>query len=488
MRPKIKLLSDSLIEKIIEEAFFLLERKGVIVENRTAIELLKNAGANVDQKDQRVFIPKKLVEESLKLAPSKIEIYDRKGEKSFFICGDNVHFDPGSAALNIFDYAIYSQRKPFTSDLVAFSRVTEKLENLHFQSTGIVSSDVPEEMADFYRLFIGLQYCKKPIVTGTFVVESFEPMYEMLKIIRGGAESLREKPLAIFDACPSPPLKWSNLTTQSVIDCARAGIPSEFVSMPLAGATAPVTLSGALVQHTAENLAGVVIAQLSSPGAPIIYGGSPSIFDMRKGTTPMGAIETMMIDCAYSEIGKKLGLPTHAYMGLSDSKCVDAQAGLESGIGIVLSALAGINVVSGVGMLDFENCQSLEKLVVDNDICGMALRLISGIEKRDEPIATSLFMELGDSPNFLTSPHTKKWFRIEHTFPPTIDRGTYEEWEKSDKKDLWKRAHERVKTLLSQEDEESLPEDIKKELEKVVLSYGKKYELEKIPDKNIKFK
>ncbi len=315
------------------------------------------------------------------------------------------------------------------------------------------------------------------------MIESFKPMLEMLKIIRGGSDNLKEKPLAIFDACPSPPLKWSNLTTQSVIDCARAGIPSEFVSMPLAGATAPVTLAGALVQHTAENLAGLVIAQLAKPCAPVIYGGSPAIFDMRNGTTPMGAIETMMIDCAYSQIGKKLGLPTHAYMGLSDSKSVDAQAGLESGIGIILSALAGINVVSGAGMLDFENCQSLEKLVIDNDICGMAYRLISGIVERNDPIAIPLFLEIGDEGNFLTNPHTKKWYRIEHTFPSVIERGSYEQWKFSNGKETWKRAKERVEYLLSKEDEEPLPEDMKKELEKIVISFGKKFGLEKMPEK-----
>jgi trimethylamine--corrinoid protein Co-methyltransferase len=304
----------------------------------------------------------------------------------------------------------------------------------------------------------------------------------MLKVIRGGRDALRQKPLAIFDACPSPPLKWSNLTTQSVIECAREGIPSEFVSMPLSGATAPVTLAGTLVQHTAENLAGLVISQLAKPGAPVIYGGSPAIFDMRYGTTPMGAIETMMINCAYSQIGKKLGLPTHAYMGLSDSKCVDAQAGLESGIGIILSALAGINVVSGAGMLDFENCQSLEKLVVDNDICGMAYRLISGIVEREDPIAISLFYELGDGGNFLKIPHTKKWYRLEHTFPALIERNSYEQWKLSDKKEIWRRAKERKEKLLSLEDEEPLPQEIKKELEKIVLSYGKKFGLESIPE------
>ena len=161
--------------------------------------------------------------------------------------------------------------------------------------------------------------------------------------------------------------------------------------MGMTGATSPVTIAGTLVQHVAENLSGLVIGQLAGPGAPVIFGGSPSSFDMRKGTTPMGAIETMMIDTAYAQIGKCLKLPTHAYMALSDAKVNDAQAGFETGLGAVLGALAGINVISGPGMLDFESTQSLEKLVIDDEICAMAYRLLDGIAQRDDPIALGLF-------------------------------------------------------------------------------------------------
>ncbi len=234
------------------------------------------------------------------------------------------------------------------------------------------------EIADRYRLYLALLFGTKPVVTGTFRVDGFAPMREMLAAIAGGPEQLRAKPNAIFDCCPSPPLKWSDLTAQALIDCARSGIVAELISMPLTGATAPVTLAGAVTQHCAECLSGVVIHQLAHPGAPIIYGGSPACFDMRKGTTPMGAVETMMIDGAYAEIGKHLGLPTQAYMGLSDAKTVDFQAGMESAMGVTIAALSGINNVSGPGMLDFESCQSLEKLVLDHEICGSVLRLARG--------------------------------------------------------------------------------------------------------------
>src|SRR5438445_9392942 len=132
---------------------------------------------------------------------------------------------------------------------------------------------------------------------------------------------------------------------------AKHGSPSMIISSPLTGATGPVTLSGTLVVHTAENLAGIALAQAVKPGAPVVYGGAPCLMDMRGGQTPFGSIETYMLDCAYAQIGKRFGFPIHAYMGLSDSKVVDAQAGYESGIGVVLAALAVVNIVSGAAFL-----------------------------------------------------------------------------------------------------------------------------------------
>lgn len=481
-RPKLEILSSELAQQIIEEALLLLEKHGVFVENEEALELLRSGGAEVDSASQRVCFPRKLVEESLRQAPAEITLYDQTGTHSYLVGQDEVHFNPGSAAVTILDWFRQEQRKPLTRDVVRFICLTDKLPALHFQSTGIIASDVPEEVADSYRLYLALIFSAKPVVTGTFREESFRVMKEMLEVIRDDTASLREKPLAIFDACPSPPLKWSRLTAQSLIDSAHLGIPSEIISMGMTGATSPVTLAGTLVQHVAENLSGLVIAQLAQPGAPVIFGGSPSSFDMRQGTTPMGAIETMMIDSAYAQIGKQLNLPTHAYMALSDAKTIDAQAGLESGIGAVLAALSGINVISGPGMLDFESCQSLEKLLVDHEICQMAYRLIEGIAQRDEPLALDLFAEITPNSQFLTLEHTRRWYREEHLFLRLIDRTTYGDWVRAGKKRLAEKAHEEVEKLL-REAEPCLQDETKlAELQKIMLREAKRFGLTSLPD------
>ena len=481
-RPKIELLDKDLIEKIINEALDILEKQGVFVENKEALGLFKKAEMKIEESTQRVFITPQLVQDSLSSCPPVIKLYDRTGEKEFVVGQDEVHFDTGSVAVTILDHKTQEQRKAVTEDLVKFVRLTECMDSIDFQSTGIISSDVPDIISDSYRLFIGLLFSTKPIVTGTFRVEGFKPMHDMLLAVRGSAENLAEKPLAIFDACPSPPLKWSNLTAQSLIDSAKSGIPSELISMGLTGATSPVTIAGTLVQHVAENLAGVVICQMAKKGAPVIFGGAPSSFDMRKGTTPMGAIETMMIDSAYAQIGKHLNLPTHAYMGLSDSKINDNQAGLETGIGAILAALSGINVISGPGMLDFILCFSLEKLVIDNEICRMAKRLIEGIAQREDPIAKHLFEGLTAETQFLSMPHTREWYRKDHTLPNLIDRDTYDYWVSLGQKSISERGADQIEKLLQENPPVLLEGNPQKELQKIMLADAQENGVSALPD------
>jgi len=269
-----------------------------------------------------------------------------------------------------------------------------------------------------------------------------------------------------------------------VVDCAQHSIPVEYISMPLSGFVAPVTLVGTLVQHTAETLSGIVISQLTNPGAPALYGGSPAIFDMRYETTPMGAVETMMIDCAYNEIGKYLGLPTQAYMSMSDAKLLDAQTGLESSMGATLAALAGINNVSGPGMLDFESCFSLEKLVVDNEICGMTRRLVEGIEPKEDFPALPRFEELLAEQHLLISKHTRKYLREEHYMPgPALDRANRSRWREEGGKTLGERAHAEVERLVAGAEPSPLGDAVQAEMEKLMADEARRYGMDVLPHK-----
>jgi len=483
LRPELKLLGTETIEKVITEAKEVLEELGFYIENRQAIELFQQVGVRIDLEKKRAYLSPDLIDKALESVPSTIPLFNRAGHEVVELGGDNVCFDPGSAALNVLDPETGETRNAVTMDFIHFTKVIDQLEHIHAQSTAIICSDVPVGMQDSYRLYLALLYSDKPVVTGIFSKESFEVMKQMLLAIRGSEDALREKPLAIFDACPSPPLKWSDLTCQSLIDAARAGIPSEFVSMPLTGANAPVTLLGAIVQHTAENLSGLVITQLVQPGAPVIWGGSPAAFDMRKGTTPMGSVDTMLIDLGYADIGKYMNLPTHAYLGMSDAKILDGQVGLESGIGTLLAGVKGINMVSGAGMLNFESTQSIQKLIIDNEICGMTYKFLQGISQRDEPIAKELLRALDHSKHLMTHEHTLKWFKKEHYFPSeVIDRASYNEWINKGRLTAEQRAKIRAGQLIKGYPGISLAKEIINDLNNLMQAEIMKYGLSELPN------
>ena len=482
MRPHLKLLSDDLINQITHEGLALLMDPGVRVENAEALDLLANAGADVDFEARVAHIPEDIARTALETAPSEFHLYDLDGEPVVHYGGDSVQFTPGSGALMLLDSETQEQRAPVTDDLVKFVKLVETLPQLDAQSTAFVCSDVPKEIGDLYRLYLALYYMRKPIVTGAFRKDTWWTMKDMLVAVAGGEDALAERPVAIFDVCPSPPLMWSDLTCQNMIDCARHGIPAQLISMPMAGATAPVTIAGAVVQHTAESMSGVTICQLAAEGAPIVWGGSPAVFDMREGTTPMGAVGTWMIDVSYTEVGKALGLPTHVYLSMSDAKVVDAQCGLESAGSTLMAALAGVNMVSGAGMMDFESCQSCEKLVIDAEIIGMAKRLIAGVEIRDEPIALELIRKMGHRGDYLGQLHTLKWFREEQYMPSEIiDRGSLGAWKKKGRKTAWERAQARVTTLLDAYESPPMSDDLRSELRAITLTAAQTFGMDELP-------
>lgn len=481
MQPKISLLSEQLIQQVLDEAHQLMMKPGIKVQSSEARALLAAAGAQVDA-DEVVHIPRALVEQALATVPRQFYLYDRFGQARVDYGGDAVHFDPGSSGVHILDADTLEHRPSHAPDLVRIVKIAEMLPQYDAQSTAVVCNEVPKAIGDLYRLFLVLMYSSKPIVTGAFSVPTLQNMIDMLAIFADGRQALAEKPQAVFDVCPSPPLIWSEFGAQNLIDLARARVPAQIVSMPLAGAAAPVTLIGAVVQHAAECLSGIVIHQLAQPGAPIVWGGAPAIFDMRKGTTPMGAIETAMIDVSYAQVGKALGLPTHTYLGASDAKIVDAQAGLESGVSAVIGALAGVNMISGAGMLDFLACFSPEKLTLDAEAIAMAKRLLRGVAVHTDTLATAMFEGINFKGEFLKQKVTRQLFAKEQHIPSAvIDRSTLRGWQEEGGLDAFSRAKAHAQALLEAYQPPEVPVGQKEELLKMVKSLARQAGMDGLP-------
>jgi trimethylamine--corrinoid protein Co-methyltransferase len=483
MQPKLSLLNDELIARIVMEACQLMIKPGIKVQNAEARKLLEEAGALVDEETMVVKIPEQIARRALETVPRQFHLYDYEGNPKVQYGGDAVQFDPGSSGISVLIPETLEHKTAETEDLIRVIKVAESLPQYDAQSTAIVCHDVPKDIHDLYRLYLVMLYSKKPIVTGAFTNTTVHHMIDMLAIFAGGHDKLREHPHAIFDVCPSPPLIWSNFGAGQLIALARAGIPAEIVSMPLAGAAAPVTLLGAVTQHAAECLSGITIHQLAQPGSPIVWGGAPSIFDMRKGGTPFGSVETAMIDSCYAQVGKALGLPTHAYLGATESKVLDMQAGLESGMGALVGALSGINMISGAGMLDSLLCQSPEKLVIDAEGIAMAQRMLQGMKIHTETLATGFYEGINfKGGDFLKQRITLQLFQKEQHMPgKVIDRDSMRGWKESGSMDAFTRAKIRVQEILASYRQPELDSVKVAELHAYVLELAKQAGLDALP-------
>jgi len=479
-RPRIEVLDKDELIEIHQASLRVLSRVGVKIDNPEALKILANAGAEVDYERKIAKIPEHLVEEALKRKPSTVTLYYRDGKRYIELSRWSTYFVVGSTGLYYIDWRSNEVRRALTRDLAEVARVADALPNISMVSTALVPSDVPETFVDVWRMYVVIKNSSKPIDTGAFTVEGVHNAYKLMAAVLG-EENASKKPFMIFAACPSPPLMWSYLTMQNLIDCARLGIPVHIIPMPQTGATGPATLAGSIVQGNVEFLAGLVVSQLVRPGAPIVYGNSPVFFDQRYGTACVGSAEVMLMATAFAQLARFYDMPSSSYVMVSDSKIVDLQTTLESMMGALTAVLTGINMAIGAGMLLEENGISLIKLVIDDDIAGEALRFARGVQVDPETLAEKVIEEVGPGGTFLKHKHTRIWWRKEHHIPRLLDKKTFDMWRKSGSKDLVTIAREHVEKVLKEHTPEPLAPDVEKELDKVMIEIAKRYGFEKLP-------
>jgi trimethylamine--corrinoid protein Co-methyltransferase len=465
MRPTLQVLEPSLPARIVDEALTVLEKTGVLIEDEHALKRLAAAGIVADAETSRVTFPRAVVEKAIKDAPKSVVLHDRDGAPYATLEADRVHFVPASSALRVLDRKTQEQREPKTPDFVEYVKLADGLKNIAYLSTAFIPKDIPQDIADAWRLYLVLSHSKRPIVSGAFTAWGVPRMGEIMAKFRAGKDDLVKKPMAIFTCCPNTPLRWGEDPIANIMDCAEWGIPIEIVPVLLLGMISPATTVGALVLHTAEVLSGLTIAQVVRPGTPVIFGGAPASFHMQLMTNPMTAVEALQLYCGYAQVAKHLKLPCQAYMALSDSKFNDPQAGMESGVGAFLAASVGFNSVSGPGMLDYVNCFSLEKLVFDDEVVAHALRFVRPVEVKEDLPAADLLAELVREKHLLTSEHTLQYWPEELYLPgPMVDRTNWDQWQDQGSRDWQKRANEVIDEKLASYEVEPLPEALHREI------------------------
>jgi len=451
MRPTLNVLSEERILEILAEAKRIMAEVGMEIRGAELRRRLLDHGLKTDASGQRLLFPADAVDAAIASSPSSFTLYDRDGEPHAELGGDNVHFVPGSSGLKIMDHRTGRTRLANSTDFIEYARLCDGLEHIAYLATAFsTNDDIEPQVSDAWRLYMCLVSSKKPVVSGAFTEHGVPRMVEMMQLFRGDRAELIRKPLSIFTITATGSLRYGEDSCQNLLDCVEAGIPIEIVPVTLMGLIAPVTLVGALVFHCVDVLTGITMAQIVKPGSPVLFGGAPATFHMKAASSPMAAIEALHLDVAYVAIAKYLGLPCQAYMALSDGKFLDAQAGAETFGGALLAALAGINSVSGPGMLDFVLTFSLPKLVFDDEMCGQALHFVREIEPAQDLPTGDLVHHLLAEQHLITSPHTiEHWRRELYLTDPIIDRDNREAWEKAGSKQLPERVREAVDRRLA---------------------------------------
>jgi len=451
MRPTLNILSDDLIANILGEARRIMAETGMEIRGENLRQRLLDHGLKTDSTGKRILFPPDVVDTAVANAPSSFTLHNRDGEPHAEIGGYNVHYVPGSSGLKIQDHRTGETRLADSKDFVEYARLCDGLEHIAYLATAFsTNKDIESQVSDAWRLYMCLITSKKPVVSGAFSEHGVPRMVEMLELFRNNRADLIEKPMTIFTITATGNFRYGEDSCQNLLDCVEAGIPVEIVPVTLMGLIAPVTLVGALVFHCVDVLTGLTMAQIVRPGAPVLFGGAPATFHMKAASSPMAAIEAQHLNVAYVAIAKSLDLPTQAYMALGDGKFLDAQAGGETFSSALLAAIAGVNSVSGPGMLDFVLTFSLPKLVFDNEVCGQALHFVREIRPLDDLPTADLVGQLMQEDHLITSPHTlAHWPNELYLTDPVIDRENRETWEEKGSRLLYDRACEEVEKRLS---------------------------------------
>lgn len=466
-KPQLRVLGADQVEQLHLATLELLERTGIEITHRRALEILDGAGAHVD--GERVRMPAWLVEDAIRKAPSRVVLGRRDGERSVFLESDKVWFGPSVDCVDYLD-PLTGERSRFVSDNCRVtSTVADALPNFTWVMTIGMADDVDADIADRVIAKQTFTYCEKPMVFSCQDVDGMRDIYEMALLIAGGEDRFRQAPPVAHLSDPISPLLYYDVAVEKILFCAEKGIPLINYPAPQAGSTAPASFAGTIVQSSAESLSGLVLTQLVRPGAPFIYGAFATVMDMRTTVFSYGAPEMNLMVAALAQMAQHYRLPFFGAAGCSDAKFPDAQAAAEAAFSCLSSALSGANLVHDAGWLDHGSVASPAYMVLVNEILDMVNHFTPGIEISDETLALDVMDRVGPGGHYLEEGHTYKHFR-DVWYSDLFDRSIYDEWLEQGGKRFEERLLELTEDAMKHEPA-PLDEEVVRELDRMAAHW-----------------
>jgi trimethylamine--corrinoid protein Co-methyltransferase len=457
-------LSESQIQQIHAASLEVLERTGIHVANEQALDLYRQRGARTE--GDKVHITVKMVEDALQTVPMRVLLAGRDPAQDVVLKGRRVYAGTGGSPTTVLDPGADTVRPGTLGDLADLARLADALEHCDFIAIPLHPTDVPEEDVPVNRFYTCLTNSTKHVMSNVQgrpgSLEGVQQVIEMASLIAGGFDDLQERPfVSAVASWMVSPLHLDTGVTDILIEWCKHGLPLVLSSAPMTGSTSPVTLAGTLVQLNAEQLSGIVLTQLVRPGTPVLAGYIPGVADMRSGGYVAGAIEFGMMQAAAAQLAQFYKVPIYGSGGMTDSKLPDAQSGYEKMGTLLLAAMGGCNYIHhAYGMITNMNAASLEQMVIDDDIVGMAMRALRGVEVTDASLAVEAIDRVGPGGHYLMDAHTLQFMRSELYQPPLADRQNRAVWQSAGKRDTRARAIARLQKLLDAHVPPGLPSSV----------------------------
>ena len=448
-----KPLSPAGIDAIHDASLTILEKTGITFEAglEETVDMLAGAGATVDRENSPIRFPRDLVLEQAAKAPSRVVLYARDGKSDLELTEDKVHLGTGGAAVKILDLENGQQRSSTLHDLYEIGRLVDGLDHIHFFLRPCIPTDIPESEYDVNMFYACLKATGKHVMSGVNDEAGLERIIELASTVAGGEEAFKEKPfISVITSFSISPLKLCTQSTRIMQACNRRDIPVALSAAPMSGSTSPMTMAGTLAQLHAEQLAGIAICQLTRPGAPLLYGGIPGMANMATMGYQGGGVECGMMNAAIHQLAAHIEVPNYNSAGLSDSKLPDAQAGWEKAMTVLLGAMGGSNYMHhSAGMLESMLTVAHEQYVIDDEIIGMACKVLKGIEVDADHLAMEVIDSVGPAGNFMMSPHTMQYMRSEYFQGNGVtDAKSRHQWERGGSLNARDRARNIARKIL----------------------------------------
>lgn len=465
---RFELLAEGDIERIVSAAMRILGKTGVMFLEQESLSILSREGASVDRPQKRVRFPEKMIRQALEKAPRRVRLCAREDSRTVELSGGTTHFTNSATGIRVVDHATGEVRQSVLADIADFARLADALPEIDFFGPTVVAHDVPGTAHFIAEAAEGLRNTTKHVSHECQGTEMTRMYVEMGRIVAGGDEAFRKRPVLSAGGCPVSPLQYDKANTEAMLECVKAGMPFDIMSMAMAGGTAPVTLAGELALITAEVVAGVTLCQLVCPGAPVIFGSVASVMDMRSGILALGAPERALLNSAVVQVAHSLGLPSLVGGLSTDSKRSGDQAMLEKALTCLPPVLAGSDVVFGPGVLSSATTYSLDQMVIDCEAIGAIKRIAKGFSVHDEALALDVIDGVGPGGWYMSSRHTQKYMRNELWMPQISDRSTEESWRTRASKDMRANAHQRTIEMLNDHVVRPLDEDQQRAIDNII--------------------